>query len=193
MGVECEAPHWPPRWQMASQQSAFNDGVVLAAYKTHNRHSPPSRHIPRMFPQTDLNQITHVITLAIAPVFLLNAVGAIIGVLANRLARIVDRIRVLEERLHDLGLGELMPASAELDSLRRRLRLIYFAVASAVFCALFVGLLIIIAFMGAFMSVNLATFVGLFFVLAMLAFIACLIIFLREIVLAVASTRESMP
>ena len=146
-----------------------------------------------MFPQTDLNQITHVITLAIAPVFLLNAVGAIIGVLANRLARIVDRIRVLEDRLHELGLGELMPARAELDSLRRRLRLIYFSVASAVFCALFVGLLIIIAFMGAFMSVNLATFVGLFFVLAMLAFIACLIIFLREIVLAVASTRESMP
>lgn len=145
-----------------------------------------------MFPQTDLNQITHVITLAIAPVFLLNAVAAIIGVLATRLARVVDRIRVLEDRLHQIGPGELMPAGEELETLRRRLRLIYFAAASAVFCALFVGLLIIVAFIGAFMSVNLATFVGILFVLAMVAFIGCLIVFLREIVLAVASTRKSM-
>jgi uncharacterized membrane protein (DUF485 family) len=76
--------------------------------------------------------------------------------------------------------------------LRRRLRLIYFAVASAVFCALFVGLLIIVAFIDAFMSVNLAKFVGFLFILAMLAFIGSLTIFLREIFLAVANTRKSM-
>ena len=80
-----------------------------------------------MFPQTDINQITHVITLAIAPVFLLTAVGTIIGVLANRLARIVDRIRVLEDRLHELGLDALAPAKEELDSLRRRLQGLAFA------------------------------------------------------------------
>ena len=145
-----------------------------------------------MFPQTDINQITHVITLAIAPVFLLTAVGTLMGVLANRLARIVDRIRVLEDKLHEISLAELMPARAELDNLRQRLRLIYFAVACAVFCALFVGLLIIVAFIDAFMSVNLAKFVGLLFVLAMLAFVGSLIVFLREIFLAVANTRQSM-
>ena len=145
-----------------------------------------------MFPQTDINQITHVITLAIAPVFLLTAVGTLIGVLANRLARIVDRIRVLEDLLHEIGLDELMPARDELDSLRQRLRLIYFAVASAVFCALFVGLLIIVAFIDAFMSINLAKFVGILFIMAMIAFIGSLIVFLREIFLAVVSTRKSM-
>ena len=146
-----------------------------------------------MFPQTDINQITHVITLAIAPVFLLTAVGTLMGVLVNRLARIVDRIRVLEELLHELGLDELLPAREELDNLRQRLRLIYFAVASAVFCALFVGLLIIVAFIDAFMSVNLATIVGVLFIMAMLAFIGSLVVFLREIFLAVASTRKSIP
>ncbi len=145
-----------------------------------------------MFPQTDINQITHVITLAIAPVFLLTAVGTLIGVLANRLARIVDRIRVLEDLLQEIGLDELMPARDELDSLRQRLRLIYFAVASAVFCALFVGLLIIVAFIDAFMSINLAKFVGILFIMAMVAFIGSLIVFLREIFLAVVSTRKSM-
>jgi len=146
-----------------------------------------------MFPQTDLNQITHVIALAIAPVFLLTAVGTLMGVLANRLARIVDRIRVLEDRLHEVDPAQLLPAREELESLRRRLRLIYFAVAFAVFSALFVGLLIIVAFIGALMSVNLATFVGLLFVMAMLAFIGSLLVFLREIFLAVASTRKAMP
>ena len=146
-----------------------------------------------MFPQTDINQITHVITLAIAPVFLLTAVGTLMGVLVNRLARIVDRIRVLEELLHALGLDELLPARDELDNLRQRLRLIYLAVASAVFCALFVGLLIIVAFVDAFMSVNLATIVGVLFIMAMLAFIGSLVVFLREIFLAVANTRKSIP
>ena len=146
-----------------------------------------------MFPQTDINQITHVITLAIAPVFLLTAVGTLMGVLANRLARIVDRIRVLEDKLDELGLGELMPTRNELENLRQRLRLIYFAVASAVFCALFVGLLIIVAFIDAFMSINLAKVVGLLFVMAMVAFIGSLVVFLREIFLAVANTRKSMP
>ena len=146
-----------------------------------------------MFPQTDINQITHVITLAIAPVFLLTAVGTLMGVLVNRLARIVDRIRVLEELLHELGLDELLPAREELDNLRQRLRLIYFAVASAVFCALFVGLLIIVAFIDALMAVNLATIVGVLFIMAMLAFIGSLVVFLREIFLAVANTRKSIP
>ena len=145
-----------------------------------------------MFPQTDINQITHVITLAIAPVFLLTAVGTLMGVLVNRLARIVDRIRVLEELLHELGLDELLPAREELDNLRQRLRLIYFAVASAVFCALFVGLLIIVAFIDALMAVNLATIVGVLFIMAMLAFIGSLVVFLREIFLAVANTRKSI-
>ena len=93
----------------------------------------------------------------------------------------------------DFGLDALKPAKDELQNLRRRLRLIYLAVASAVFCALFVGLLIIVAFIDALLSVNLAKFVGMLFVLAMSAFIASLVVFLREIFLAVAHTRKYMP
>jgi MFS family permease len=156
-------------------------------------HRFTSARIPAMFPQTNISDITHVIQLAIAPVFLLTAVGTIIGVLANRLSRIVDRIRVLEERLLTRGPEELKPAQDELGLLGRRLRLIYLAVTFAVFCALFVGLLIIVAFVDAFLAINLARFVGALFILAMIAFIGGLIVFLREIFLAVASTRNTMP
>lgn len=146
-----------------------------------------------MFPQTNINDITHVIQLAIAPVFLLTAVGSIIGVMVNRLARIVDRIRVLEEMLRDASPEELKKEQDELTLLARRLRLIYLAVTCAVFCALFVGLLISVAFIDAIMTINLAKLVALLFVCAMLSFIGSLIVFLREIFLAVASTRRTIP
>ena len=145
-----------------------------------------------MFPQTNINDITHVIQLAIAPVFLLTAVSAIIGVLVNRLARIVDRIRVLEDLLRHATPEEYQKEQAELALLARRLKIIYLAVTCAVFCALFVGLLIIVAFIDALLEINLAKVVGVLFVFAMLSFIASLIVFLREIFLAVAATGKTM-
>ena len=52
-----------------------------------------------MFELAAKGGIAHVIQLAIAPVFLLTGVGAILNVMANRLSRIVDRARALELKL----------------------------------------------------------------------------------------------
>ena len=46
--------------------------------------------------QTGVTAVGHVIELAIAPVFLLSAIGAVLAVLTSRLSRIIDRARVLE-------------------------------------------------------------------------------------------------
>jgi hypothetical protein len=43
-----------------------------------------------------VSTVAHVIQLAVAPVFLLTGVSALLGVLTNRLARIIDRARALE-------------------------------------------------------------------------------------------------
>lgn len=43
--------------------------------------------------------IAHVIQLAIAPVFLISGVATLLGVLTNRLGRIVDRARAVEAKL----------------------------------------------------------------------------------------------
>src|SRR2546428_606758 len=55
--------------------------------------------------ETHIVAITHAIQLAIAPVFLLTAIGTIINALTGRLARAVDRRRAVEQREHDLGCG----------------------------------------------------------------------------------------
>ena len=137
-----------------------------------------------------IDGITHVIQLAIAPVFLLTAVGTFIGVLATRLARIVDRTRVLDGRL---AAGEQGPNAGrmreELGLLGRRLRLVYLAIALQVFCALFVALDIATAFFDALLRADLGWLVVGLFVLALTAFTGALVVFLREIFIAVVSVH----
>ncbi len=139
-----------------------------------------------------VGDIAHVIQLAIAPVFLLTGVGTLLAVLSNRLGRAVDRSRVLENLVPGLAGEALALAQEELVLLSRRTRLIYAAVVLAVGCALFVCLLIAMAFIDAFLAMNLALTIGVLFVLAMLALISCLVVFLREIFLAVTSARLAM-
>ena len=136
--------------------------------------------------------VTRLIQLAVAPVFLLTAVGTIIGVLSNRLGRAVDRSRTLEDRLRQLQPEGQKAARAELDLLSRRVRLVYGSIVLSVICALFVGLLIAVAFVDAFIAVDMSKFIGLLFIAAMIAFISSLLVFLREIFLAVSSARDQM-
>jgi hypothetical protein len=139
-----------------------------------------------------VTDVARLIQLAVAPVFLLTAVGTIIGVLTTRLGRAIDRSRLLEDRLHQLPPEGQMAVREELGVLSRRVRLVYAAIVLAVICALFVGLLIAVAFVDAFINVDLSRFIGLLFIGAMIAFIFALLIFLREIFLAVTSARDQM-
>ena len=138
---------------------------------------------------TPLGDVAHVIQLAIAPVFLLTAVGTFLNVLVNRLGRAVDRRRVLVARLPGLEAATLTSANGELGYLERRVRLIYTAIALAVFCALLICVLIAIAFVDAIVRFDFTNIIAVFFVLAMLALIGALAAFLREIFLGVNTVR----
>jgi hypothetical protein len=135
--------------------------------------------------ETHIADITRVIQLAVAPVFLLTAIGTIIGALNVRLGRVVDRRRVVHERLRSLDEETAKAAREELALLARRSRLIYHAIFAAVTAALLICLVVASAFIGALMSVELARLVAVLFVLSMGALIVCLAIFLREIFVAV--------
>ena len=49
----------------------------------------------------ETSAMSHGIQLAVAPVFMLTAVASLIGSLATRLSRIIDRARSLEDRIMD--------------------------------------------------------------------------------------------
>ena len=108
-----------------------------------------------MNPEPLLTDITHTIQAAVAPVFLLTALGTTLSVLTNRLARIIDRARSLESRLP--GGEEPMPGSTreELDILFLRANMIQRALTSGVASSLTVCLLIIAAFVGYLSQSNL--------------------------------------
>lgn len=140
--------------------------------------------------ESHVSDIARVIQLAVAPVFLLTAIATLITALNNRLGRIVDRRRVLTER--QLGKSDHKPAdtSAELALISRRIKLIYFAILAAVLGALSVCLVVASAFVGALVAVDLARAVAVFFILAMCALIGCLVMFLREVFLAVTDGKH---
>jgi hypothetical protein len=134
-------------------------------------------------------EISGVIQLAVAPVFLLTAIGTLIAALNIRLGRAVDRRRELEEKTPSLPTDELPSARSELEIIARRIRFVYLAILSAVISGLFVCLLIAAAFLGAFVRADLSYTIAAMFILAMVGLIACLLLFLREIFLAVSTPR----
>lgn len=136
-------------------------------------------------------EISGVIQLAVAPVFLLTAIGTVIAALNIRLGRAVDRRRELEGKLPSLPPAEMPSAQAELEIIARRIRFVYLAILFAVASALFVCLLIAGAFLGAFVRADLSYTIGAMFIFAMLALIVCLLLFLREIFLAVSTPRHT--
>jgi hypothetical protein len=86
--------------------------------------------------------------------------------------------------------GEVPSAREELEIIARRIRFVYLAILFAVVSALFVCLLIAFAFLGAFVRTDLSYTIGAMFVFAMVALVACLLLFLREIFLAVSTPRH---
>jgi hypothetical protein len=135
-------------------------------------------------------EITGVIQLAVAPVFMLTAVGTILAALNIRLGRAVDRRRLLEERLPALSPGQAENAHAELAQIAKRIRYVYFSIVGSVLSGLFVCLLIAGAFIGAFVAADLTRTVAALFVLAVASLTASLLLFLREIFLAVSTPRH---
>src|SRR5574341_300890 len=101
-----------------------------------------------MFGETHVQDITRVIQLAVAPVFLLTAMGSFLAVFANRLARIVDRSRALESRLADPAAPEREALESELRVLEQRRGVVRLAIIFATAAALLVCLLIASAFLG---------------------------------------------
>ncbi len=148
----------------------------------------------------EINVVAHVIQQAVAPVFLLTGVGAILGVLTNRLSRIIDRFRTLDVLIREARPSRADPGSAaggedlehhdardrqrEMTMLARRRILIHRAITLITMCALLICVVIATLFLGSEFGVDPSRVVSFLFVAAMLSLIAGLICFLREIALA---------
>jgi hypothetical protein len=138
---------------------------------------------------SSLSGIAQSIQLAIAPVFLLTGIGAILAVMTNRLGRIIDRARVLEKMMEGTQPEFLSGIRSELATLSRRAKLINAAITLCTMTALLVCTVIAILFLSAFFEFDASIPVALLFIAAMTAFFFGLLWFLREIFVATGSLR----
>jgi hypothetical protein len=133
--------------------------------------------------------IAYVIQLAVAPVFLLTGIGAILAVMTSRLGRIIDRARMLEESLDGAAPDLLTGLRADLGVLSRRAQLIYRAITLCTTTALLICTVIAVLFLSASLHFNATIPVTILFVAAMATFFLGLVWFLREIYLATVNLR----
>ena len=138
---------------------------------------------------SSLIDIGHVIQLSVAPVFLLSGIGIILTVLTNRLARVVDRARRLEEAARSSTGETLEERRQELRVMAWRARLMNRAITLSTCSALLVALVVVLLFLGAFLDFNATLPVAGLFILAMLSLIGALLLFLRVVFRAIAALR----
>lgn len=134
----------------------------------------------------DLATVTHGIQLAVAPVFLLTAVSGMIGAVAGRLGRIIDRARLLENRLEAGGIEEsrAIKMYTELRELRRRGWLVNSCIALLTFCAILIGSTIVLLFLGETTELPIPRIATVSFLSGVVCFLLALVCFLTETLVA---------
>ena len=136
--------------------------------------------------------IAHLIQSSVAPVFLLTGVAAMLGVLTNRLARIVDRARTLEARLENHH-GKAETLHEDLLVLAQRARYINFAISLCAISAVMVASVVVTLFATAFFGLGLAGLIASLFVGSLLVLAAAFIAFFIEVRYATAALRIGSP
>jgi hypothetical protein len=143
-----------------------------------------------------VSAIAHHIQLAVAPVFLLAGIGSILNVMAGRLSRVTERVRMLERDFDSLDAERQGQAAAELKILDTRMTVVNLALSACTAAALFVCVLVALLFVADLAGIAFGRPVAWLFVIAMLLLISGLVLFLWEVRLASRALRvrrASMP
>jgi hypothetical protein len=133
--------------------------------------------------------IAQTIQLALAPVFVLVAIGNIMNILSSRLARVVNRSRHLQE-LHGKTEGvEHDRLVREIRLVDGRIHMIGRAILFLVLSGLSIGVTVALLFIEEILQVDIQLVAAGFFFLAIALLMSALVLFLREIRLATSALR----
>ena len=138
---------------------------------------------------SDVERVAETIQLAVAPVFLLAGIGGFLNVCTGRLARIIDRVRTLEEKIVTDDGPQHDRQVAELNLLSRRMRVVNGSIALTVGSAVAVSLVVMALFAGELSNLDLGDGIAVAFIVAMLLLSLGFATFLHEVRLAARSIR----
>ncbi|MGN3975220.1 DUF2721 domain-containing protein [Tsuneonella sp. SYSU-LHT278] len=124
--------------------------------------------------------IAQTIQLALAPVFVLVAIGNIMNLLSTRLGRVVDRSRALQARYRETSGDEHDMIVREMRVVDRRIRLVGAALRILVTSGLAIGLTVVLLFLEDILRFDLQRFAAATFIGAIGLLMWALVLILRE-------------
>ncbi len=130
-------------------------------------------------PITDIHLVSEAIRDAVAPVFLLTGIGSILNVMVGRLARAIDRARIVNGLAPEIR----QKHKHELNVTIRRITWLRIAIGFSTLAALLVCISIASLFLSVESGFSMPHMVLLSFICSMGAIIVALLCFLREILL----------
>jgi hypothetical protein len=134
--------------------------------------------------------VAHIIQLALGPVFLLSGVGITLSMLTQRLSRIVDRARTLEDRREVTNSEpKLKVIDKDLRVILRRSRYINSAIALCTTSALLTALVVTLLFASAFTPMSVGAVIAIMFVASMVCLSTAFLMFLVEVRIATNTLR----
>ncbi len=122
-----------------------------------------------------------VLQVAVGPVILVSGVGLLLLTMTNRLARVIDRSRLLYRELLASPGTDRLNTLAQLRTLDERARLLQRAITLASVSVLLAALLVIVLFLTAIFRWEDPWLIGLLFIVCMLSLIGSLLAFIRDL------------
>ncbi len=146
-----------------------------------------------MISEQEISSVAAVIQIAIAPVFLLAGISALLAVMTNRLTRVIDRWRTLERALAKMTDKESQRIlEKEMKNQFKRGRYINVAITLATVSALLVCAVIVSLFLGTFFGKNATLIIAALFICCMCVLIFALGFFLAEVLIATRTLRKGL-
>jgi Protein of unknown function (DUF2721) len=128
-----------------------------------------------------VSELIPVLQIAVGPVILVSGVGLLLLTMTNRLARVIDRSRLLYRELRDNPSLDQASTLGQLKTLTERARMIQRAITLASVSVLLAATLVITLFLTAVFGWEGAWLIGILFIGCMLALIASLVMFIRDL------------
>lgn len=132
-------------------------------------------------------RVQQIVSLSLAPAFLLAAIGAIMNVLVSRMIWIANRIERIDARIED---GRTDKGDQERAWLEQRRRLAQIAVMFGTGAAVVISLVIALLFISAWIEAQIGTLIATCWILTMILLIIGLVYFFRETRLAAVGVRS---
>lgn len=130
-------------------------------------------------------EVATILQNAMAPAFLLMAVAGFITLFSNRLARIVDRARVLETLYRETQGEEHELVVVELRDLETRMRIVNSAISLGVASGITTCILVAVIFLRELMAIQSANLISSLFIATVTLMALGLVQFMREVRIAI--------